>query len=75
MTAQRTTTDSAADLEARLTQLGERRQRLEDEDADLATEIRNALTEVANSGGAVSKTKAARLLKMHRTTLYRVYGD
>jgi hypothetical protein len=62
------------DLRQRLTELGERRQKHEDEDAELAGEIREALGLVESSGGEVSKTEAARLLKMHRTTLYRVYG-
>lgn len=66
--------DEARGLRAQLTELGQRRQRHEDEDAELAGEIRQALAAVEGSEGAVSKTEAARLLKMHRTTLYRVYG-
>lgn len=62
------------ELRARLDALGERRQRQEDADAELAEEIRIALAEVESTHGAVSKVEAAQRLKMHRTTLYRVYG-
>jgi hypothetical protein len=61
-------------LLAELTELGNRRQKHEDEDAELAEEIRQALARVEATNGAVSKVEAARRLKMHRTTLYRVYG-
>lgn len=61
-----------SDIRERLAALGVRRQHQEDQDAELATEIRVAL---ADADGQVSKTEAAKLLKMHRTTLYRVYGD
>lgn len=57
---------------AKLAELGQRRQRMEDEDAEVADLIRQAL---AKSEGMVSKTEAAALLGMHRTTLYRVYGN
>jgi transcriptional regulator of acetoin/glycerol metabolism len=60
------------DIRARLAELGERRQQMEDQDAELAAEIREAL---AAAKGHVSTTEAATLLKMHRTTIYRVYGD
>lgn len=60
------------DIRVRLADLGERRQRMEDQDAELATEIREAL---ADAKGHVTTTEAATLLKMHRTTIYRVYGD
>lgn len=68
------TSTSADDLRAELQALGQRRQQHEDEDAELAEEIRQALAKVEQTNGAVSKVEAARLLKMHRTTLYRVYG-
>lgn len=64
---------SPEDLRARLQALGERRTKLEDEDAELAEEIRQALAEVESTPD-VSKVEAAKYLKMHRTTLYRVYG-
>lgn len=62
---------SAEELRAKLDDLGRRRQQHEDEDAELAHEIREALSAC---DGVVSKTEAATRLKMHRTTLYRVYG-
>lgn len=63
-------TDSAEDIRARLAELGERRVAHDREDAELATEIRKALKD---SRGVVSKSEAADLLRIHRTTLYRVY--
>lgn len=76
-TASVASTSSKPDaLREKLRELGDRRQAHEDQDAELATEIRTALREVEELDDPhLSKTEAARLLKMHRTTLYRVYGD
>lgn len=63
-------TDSAEALRTRLSELGERRVAADREDAELAREIKSALRDAR---GVVSKTEAADLLRIHRTTLYRVY--
>lgn len=65
-------TDSAesTDIRARLKELGERRKRNEAEDSAITEEIKSAL---ADAEGEVSRTEAADLLQIHRTTLYRVY--
>lgn len=63
-------TDSPEDIRTRLSNLGDRRVAHDQEDAELAREIKSALRDAR---GVVSKTEAADLLRIHRTTLYRVY--
>lgn len=58
------------DIRAKLAALGERRKSIEQDEATLATEIEGALRDAY---GYVSVTEAAKLLGMHRTTVYRVY--
>lgn len=64
------TTDSP-DLRETLAALGQRREERDQEDEELAREIKDALLKAFDAG--ISKSEAARLLKVHRTTLYRVY--
>jgi transcriptional regulator of acetoin/glycerol metabolism len=64
------TTDSAEAIRERLAELGERRAAHDAEDEELSREIKKALKDAR---GKVSKTEAADLLRIHRTTLYRVY--
>jgi transcriptional regulator of acetoin/glycerol metabolism len=54
----------------RLSKLGERRARLQEEQERLADEIRQTLLDTE---GEVSKVDAAKLLGIAYTTLYRVY--
>lgn len=63
-------TDSVDALRAELDALGERRQVHDDEDKELAREIR---TVVERADGRLSKAEIATRLRLHRTTLYRVY--
>lgn len=63
-------TDSVDALRARLAELGERRAAQDAQDEELSREIKLALRDAR---GKVSKTEAADLLRIHRTTLYRVY--
>jgi transcriptional regulator of acetoin/glycerol metabolism len=63
--------DSASDeLRAELARLGARRKRLETAQDTLADDVRDAL---GRAYGKVSVAEAARLLHLHRTTVYRVY--
>jgi transcriptional regulator of acetoin/glycerol metabolism len=63
--------DSASDeLRAELARLGARRKRLETAQDTLADDVRDALS---RAYGKVSVAEAARLLHLHRTTVYRVY--
>lgn len=63
--------DSASDeLRAELARLGARRKRLETAQDTLSDDVRDAL---GRAYGKVSVTEAARLLHLHRTTVYRVY--
>lgn len=64
-------TDSA-DARTALAQLGQRRKDHEEGGEELAGEIQAALMRAMSEG--VSKSEAARLLGVHRTTLYRVYN-
>ena len=60
----------SVDVRDRLRSLGERRAQLNSDGSSLASEISDAL---AAADGIVSMSEAARLLGVHRTTLYRVY--
>lgn len=62
---------SDADIREELAELGRRRQQQKDEDKELAEEVKVALRRAASS--TVSIAEAARLLGIHRTTVYRVY--
>lgn len=63
--------DSASDeLRAELARLGARRKRLETAQDTLSDDVRDAL---GRAYGKVSVVEAARLLNLHRTTVYRVY--
>jgi transcriptional regulator of acetoin/glycerol metabolism len=63
--------DSTSDeLRAELARLGARRKRLETAQDTLADDVRDAL---GRAYGKVSVAEAARLLNLHRTTVYRVY--
>jgi transcriptional regulator of acetoin/glycerol metabolism len=63
--------DSSSDeLRAELARLGVRRKRLEASQGALADDVRDAL---ARAYGRISVAEAARLLNIHRTTVYRVY--
>jgi transcriptional regulator of acetoin/glycerol metabolism len=63
--------DSTSDeLRAELARLGIRRERLEGDQAKLADDVRDAL---GRAYGKVTVAEAARLLHIHRTTVYRVY--
>lgn len=63
-------TDSESDSRDELKKLGARRKKLEADRAKLATDTQDALN---RSYGSVPVAEAARLLHMHRTTVYRVY--
>lgn len=58
------------DIREELRQLGERRNQHEGDGTDLAADISDALM---RAQGVVSRAEAARLIGIHRTTLYRVY--
>lgn len=60
------------DARRELAELGQRRAARDEEDKELAEEIRAVLARAPDEGVTVSE--AARLLGVHRTTLYRVYG-
>lgn len=62
-------TDSR-DIREELRLLGQERERLVAQETDLAPRIEDALE---RAQGEVSVSEAARLLGLHRTTLYRVY--
>lgn len=53
-----------------LRELGKRRAQQERADSKLTADIQKALAEAE---GKISVSEQANLLKMHRTTLYRVY--
>lgn len=55
-----------------LRELGQQRKSLDKKDEQLTTKIKRAL---AKADGKLSVTEQAELLKLHRTTLYRVYLD
>lgn len=58
------------EIRARLKRLGARRERQMEHETALATEVEDALREAY---GVISVAEAARILKLHRTTVYRVY--
>lgn len=58
------------DIRAELAALGERRVRIDSDESELASEVERALK---RAYGVVPVSEAARLLQMHRTTVYRVY--
>lgn len=63
--------DSSSDrLRAELARLGVRREQLGEDQAQLADDVRDVLK---RAYGKVSVAEAARLLHLHRTTVYRVY--
>lgn len=61
-------TDS--ELRRELEALGDRRAKLDKEDAKLAKDVTRVLK---RAYGRLSVAECARLLQMHRTTVYRVY--
>lgn len=64
-------TASPADrVRRKLRELGKRRSQAERTDAQLTRDIQKALAE---ADGKISVSEQAKLLKLHRTTLYRVY--
>ncbi len=65
-------TTATDDLREELRLLGERRKRKDSEDAELTRQITEALKHIKAQG--ITKSDAARLLGVHRTTLYRVYN-
>jgi transcriptional regulator of acetoin/glycerol metabolism len=58
------------DIRQRLADLGRQRKAHERTEGELAVEVEKAL---GDAYGIVSISEAARLLGMHRTTIYRVY--
>lgn len=60
------------ELRDTLRSLGERRRQAAVSDAELTTAITDALRQTQRVG--ITKTEAAQLLGVHRTTLYRVYN-
>lgn len=63
-------TATSTDLRRRLRALGMRRARQGEAEARLTEDIRHALAE---ADGQISVSEQANLLRLHRTTLYRVY--
>lgn len=63
-------TASQADIRDELKRLGERRAKLDQDDAELMKDVKKVLR---RAYGRISVTEAADLLQMHRTTVYRVY--
>lgn len=59
-------------IRAKLDALGERREEQDAAEDELATDTKEALA-LAEADPAISTTEAAKRLKLHRTTLYRVY--
>lgn len=57
-------------IRRKLDSLGKRRERMDNQDEELAKEIEGALKDAY---GHISVSEAANRLKMHRTTVYRVY--
>lgn len=62
--------DSASEIRARLKKLGARRVKQQADDERLAADVQEALDAAY---GKVPVAEAARLLGLHRTTVYRVY--
>lgn len=65
-----TASDNADAIRDELAALGQQRKQRDADDKKLATDINKALR---RAYGKVSVSEAARLLDMHRTTVYRVY--
>lgn len=61
---------SASEVRELLKRLGKRRVKLQKDEEELSDEVRAALE---SAYGVVSVAEAARLLHLHRTTVYRVY--
>lgn len=59
------------DIRKRLSALGKRRKALAKDEADLMEDTEEALRDAY---GVVPVSEAARLVDLHRTTVYRVYG-
>lgn len=59
-----------AQIRERLRRLGRRRDTIEANEQQLASEIEEAL---GDAYGVISVAEASRLLGVHRTTVYRVY--
>lgn len=62
---------ASSDIRDELAALGARRAKLDEDEGKLADEVRKALD---SAYGKVPVAEAARLLRMHRTTVYRVYA-
>jgi DNA invertase Pin-like site-specific DNA recombinase len=62
--------DSASEIRAELARLGKRRVKLQADEDKLSDEVRDVLD---RAYGTVPVAEAARLLNLHRTTVYRVY--
>lgn len=65
-----TVSGEQVDIREELRQLGERRSQHEGDGTSLAADIADALM---RAEGVVSRAESARLIGIHRTTLYRVY--
>lgn len=61
---------SASEIRAELAKLGRRRVKLHRDEEELSDDVRDALE---RAYGTVPVAEAARLLGLHRTTVYRVY--
>lgn len=59
------------DIRARLDALGRRRARIDAQEAELMEDTRKVLSD---ADGLVPVSESARRLRIHRTTVYRVYG-
>ncbi len=64
-------TVNAEALRAELRLLGQERQQSDKEEVERTRKINAALAKIQRAG--IAKTEAAKLLGVHRTTLYRVY--
>lgn len=62
---------ASSDIRADLKELGKRRKALDKDTLKLSNDVERALK---RAQGEVSVTEAAKLLGMHRTTVYRVYA-
>lgn len=63
-------TASESDIRQELADLGQRRSELDSQDEALMKDVKRVLR---RAYGRISVTEAAKLLRMHRTTVYRVY--
>lgn len=62
---------ASSEIRDELAALGARRAKLDEDEGKLADDVRAALD---RAYGVVPMAEAARLLHMHRTTVYRVYA-